>query len=1032
MTNKHGDKAIICANNALGTVTIHAMHWIATYTHSIATIAAGGDATEFSYRTDIENMLKAATAEFGVAADILQEPSRITNSGAPDFRISAKGGGVIGYVECKNPGENLQKLISRAQIKKYNDLSTNILLTDCWHWLLLRDGKKIADVTLTERSDKKNKADFADLLRTFMEAEAEKIGDAKRLASALARRCALLREGLEAHGNDDPGQSRLHGLLKDFQSALDADLTFSQFADTFAQTLVYSLLLAKLKAPAGATLDLYNVNRHIPNNFAVIRDITIFLQDLSDRKYEDIAWVVDDILAAVNNMDAAAVSESMSYRNGGKGFDDSDDPYIYFYENFLAAYDAELRERRGVYYTPPPVVKFIVRAVDDLLRRDFGLSGGIAETNAVTALDFAAGTGTFMLEMMRKVLSDAPPARRDMLTHGHILKNFYGFELLMAPYAIAHLKLSQFLADNGVPLKHDERINVFLTNTLERIGKQVELPMMPKLADEVNRAQKIKDAPVLVITGNPPYSGHSQNTGEWIADLIKTYKQVDGKPLGERNPKWLHDDYVKFIRFAQWKMESVERGIIAIITNHGFLDNSTFRGMRKSLLNTFDALYFLDLHGNAKKKETAPDGGKDENVFDIQQGVAISILVKNQNAKQKGVFHADFYGKRDEKYKACLENDIATTPWKQVTPTAPFYLFIPRDDKAAKKYQKYYSLKDMFIAQSIGIASHRDHFAYAFDADEIKPRINHLIDKKISTESLREKYNLKDTGDWSLESARTALRHKHSFEQFLKPCLYRPFDTRWCYYGKETMERPRPEVMRHMLADENLAITSIRQASAIGGGVFNAVFVADSIVDLNLNRRGGALCFPAYRYDTTVGQTTRNENLNPEFRRWIDDRYAIAHSPEDILGCIYAILHSPDYRKRYADFLRSDFPRIPFPDDNDEFKRLADIGGKLIKAHLLRDHCAGDLAQHAGTGTSHKVEKIRYDETAERLYFNQDEYFAPIPPQVFNFQIGGYQPLDKYLKSRKDRTLTLSETETIQKTANAIAFTIEKMKEIDA
>ncbi len=1028
------------------------MDWIATYLKKVAGVSDKDDATEHSYRTPIENMLNAAATEFGVTADILQEPGRIKDSGAPDFRINAKSGGVIGYIECKKPGDDLQKLISKAQIKKYNDLSPNILLTDCWRWLLLRDGKKIVDVTLTERTNAKTKTNFADLLRTFIAAEAEKIGDAKRLASALARRCALLREGLEKHADDAPAQSRLHGLLAAFQTALDTELSFAKFADAFAQTLVYSLLLAKLKAPLGAKLDLYDINRHIPANFAVIREITAFLQQLGDSEYKNIHWVVDDILAAINNMDAAAVSESMSYRKGGKGFDDSDDPYIYFYENFLAAYDAKLRGQRGVYYTPPPVVKFIVRAVDDLLRRDFGLSDGLAETDKVTALDFAAGTGTFMLEMIRKVLSDAPPARLDMLTHGHILKNFYGFELLMAPYAIAHLKLSQFLADKSVPLKDGERINIFLTNTLEQISKQVVLPMMPKLAEEANRAQEVKDSPVLVITGNPPYSGHSQNKSKeqfvrahktiknrqvrdtrhtWIGDLIETYKQVDGKPLGERNTKWLQDDYVKFIRFAQWKMEKVDRGIVAIVTNHSFLDNPTFRGMRKSLLDSFDALYFLDLHGSAKKKDTAPDGGKDENVFDIQQGVAISILVKNSNAKQKGVFHAAFYGKRDEKYNACLENDIATTPWKQVTPTEPSYLFIPRDGKAAKKYEEYCSVQDIFTLKSIGITSSRDHFAYAFDADEMKARINKMIDENISTESLHEKYSLKDKRDWSLESARTALRHKHSFDEFLKPCLYRPFDTRWCYYGKETMERHRPEVMRHMLNGGNFALMTSRRQEL--GGIWRHVFIANGIAQIHAAvAKEGSHLFPLYCYDTAMGQPTRNENLNPEFRKWIDDRYAIAHSPEDILGCIYAILHSPDYRKRYADFLRTDFPRIPFPDKNDEFKRLATIGGELIKAHLLHGNCTGDLAQHVGTGTSHKVEKIHYDENGEKLCFNKDEYFAPVPPEVFNFQIGGYQPLDKYLKSRKDRTLTLTETETIQKTANAIAFTIAKMKEIDA
>jgi len=1009
---------------------MHAMHWIATYTKEITAVAATGNATEFSYRTAIDNMLHAAVTEFGLDARILQEPSRVKNSGAPDFRVSAKGGGVIGYVECKTPGDNLQKLTTKAQLEKYRALSGNILLTDSWHWLLLRNGKKIGHVVLAEKPGQQVKADFTNLLHTFMEAEAEKIGDAKRLAAALARRCAILRAGLKTHANDDPAQSRLHGLLEAFRTALDTELSFTKFADAFAQTLVYSLLLAKLKAPAGTKLDLYGINRHIPANFAVIREITTFLQGLNDSEYEDIAWVVDDILAIINTMDAAAVSESMSYRKDGKGFTDDDDPYIYFYEDFLAAYDAKLRERCGAYYTPPPVVKFIVRAADDVLRRDFGLANGLAETDAVTALDFAAGTGTFLLEMMRTVLSGAPPARRNMLTHGHVLKNFYGFELIMAPYVIAHLKLSQFLADNDVPLEQDERINIFLTNTLEPIGKQIELPMMPKLADEANRAQQVKDSPVLVITGNPPYFVHSQNKGEWITGLMDAYKHIDGKKLKESNSKILLDDYVKFIRFAQWKMGQVERGIIAIITNHGFLDNPTFRGMRKSLINTFDALYFLDLHGNAQKKETAPDGSKDENVFGIMQGVAISILIKNSQAQKKGVFHADLYGRRDTKYTACLDSDIKTIQWRKIEAARPFYLFIPRNEKAAKRYEKYYSVKDMFVAQSTGIKSHRDHFAFAFDAKEIESRLNKMIDINVNTENLREIYNLKDTRDWSLDSARKLLMTNHSFDKFLKPCLYRPFDTRWCYYGRETMELHRPEVMDHMLAGDNLGLVTVRQ---VAEEKFSHAIAVDTTIDNRLthSNKGAGYLFPLYRYDSEMGKTVRNENLTPKFRRWINDHYGTAHSPEAILGCIYAILHSPDYRKRYADFLRTDFPRIPFPDKNDKFQRLSAIGLELIAAHLLRDHCTGDLAKHDGTGTSHRVDKVNYDEKTERLYFNKSEWFAPVPPKVFNFQIGGYKPLDKYLKSRQGRTLTLPETETIQKAANAIAFTIVKMQEID-
>ena len=381
------------------------MPWISDYLKNITEIPAC-DATEHSYRTPIQNMLEAARAEFGMAVEILQEPSRIKNSGAPDFRVRAQGGSIVGYVECKKPGDNLRKLTTKAQLEKYRALSDNILLTDCWDWLLLRGGKKIRDVRLAEKPDKKTKDAFSELLRIFMGCEAERIGDAKRLAESLARRCALLRQGLFAHQNDAPEQSTLHGLLAAFRQApLDPELTFDRFTDIFAQTLVYSLLLAKLNAPLKDKLDLYTINRYIPTNFAVIREITKFVQELNDPTYKGIHWVVDDILAIINTMDAAAVSESMSYRHG-KGFDDLDDPYLYFYEKFLAAYDPEQRQQRGVYYTPPPVVKFIVRAVDDLLRDDFGLTKGLAESE-VTVLDFAAGTGTFMLEMIRTVLSSS-------------------------------------------------------------------------------------------------------------------------------------------------------------------------------------------------------------------------------------------------------------------------------------------------------------------------------------------------------------------------------------------------------------------------------------------------------------------------------------------------------------------------------------------------------------------------------------------------------------------------------------------------
>ena len=355
----------------------------------------------------------------------------------------------------------------------------------------------------------------------------------------------------------------------------------------------------------------------------------------------------------MNTLDLAALREDLAFsKRQGRLFPQTEeerllfakDPYVYFYEGFLKAYDKDMRKSRGVYYTPPPVVNFIVRAVNDILKSTFGIKAGLADRRRVTVLDFATGTGTFLLEVMQQILEETSEGVRDQVIREHALKNLYGFEYLIAPYTIAHLKLSQYLLDKGFHMQPKERLQIYLTNTLEPIEPQQNW-LLPALSKEVELAQNVKNKPILVITGNPPYSGHSLNKGKWITGLIDSYKQVDGQPLGEKNPKWLQDDYVKFIRFAQWKMDQVEEGIVGIITNHSFLDNPTFRGMRQSLMQTFNRIYVLDLHGNTKKKETAPDGGKDENVFDIEQGVCISLLVRKPGLEQK-IFHADLWGKR--------------------------------------------------------------------------------------------------------------------------------------------------------------------------------------------------------------------------------------------------------------------------------------------------------------------------------------------------------------------------------------------------
>ena len=854
--------------------------------------------------------------------------------------------------------------------------------------MLLRNGKVLQRCHLTN----KNVNELVNLLKQFFLGEPQKIGNAKELAEVLAMRCGYLRPNLEAQLKID--KSSLRGLYDSFQETIYHNINIKTFADALAQTLVYGLLMAKLKANTTENITLSNVDKYIPQNFKLIREITEFIRNLDNSKDESVVYYVRDILAVINAMDVATVGESMSYNK--KTQTDEDDPYLYFYENFLAEYDSKLRETRGVYYTPPPVVRFIVRAADDILRRDFELDG--LEGGEVTALDFAAGTGTFMLEMFRIVLGEKDVANRQSLASDHLLKNFYGFEFLIAPYVIAHLKLSQFLSDKGVELKDEQRINVFLTNTLEEVTKQEKIPFMPALTEETNLANEVKNKSILVITGNPPYSGISQNNGDWIRNLIDDYKKVDGKGLGERNPKWLQDDYVKFIRFAQHKINQAGEGIVAIITNHGFLDNPTFRGMRQSLLTSFNRLYVLDLHGNAKKQEHAPDGGKDENVFDIQQGVAISIFVKKKELS-KGVFHADMYGSRNSKYKQCEEQSIENIEWNTIKPTTPFYLFIPYDNETAKEYDKFYSLKDIFSINSIGIITANDKNLIKFNKDEMlnNPKLENINDSLI------------------------------------KDIMYRPFDKRVIYYDAGLVERLRKKIMQNMLTGDNIGLVSVRQSGSSDS--WRHCFITEKIMEAcHISNKGGEInyLYPLYLYEDGVGKNEKQkrENLDSKFRKWIDGHYGKKYSPEEILGCIYAILHSPNYRKKYAEFLRMDFPRIPFPKEKAEFTRLSKIGNELIDAHLLKRNCDGKVELHGDK--TEVVEAVRYAEAGERLYFNKHQYFAPIPLSAYNFQIGGYKPLDKFLKSRKGRELSLGEIKTMKKAANAIIFTMQKMQEIES
>ena len=1038
--------------------------------------------TEHTYRADLEKLLEAIA---GGAFQIIHEPARSREGlGAPDFQVKSKGQ-ILGYIETKSLGENLTKALKSAQIEKYKKLTHNLLLTNYLDWLWIRPDQDVVEVNLVSAGKLESKrftpdaqkiAQLDQLLKRFFAQEPRPIGRADDLAEALAMRSHDLREffneELKRQQQEKRG-NRLTGLYDTFHR--NYQLTQLEFADAFAQMLAYGLFLARLNAEhpgkACEPLTLFNAASFIPTNFELIRELVGFLSELTKPEYKDVSWAVDEILSILNNLNVRALRQDLSFNH--KPLSDKreeaelfkKDPYVYFYEDFLGKYDAKLRKAKGVYYTPPPVVGFIIRAIHDLLKETFGLTDGLAAPR-VTLLDFATGTGTFLLAAFQQIFDELPQGsgKREKLIQTHLLKDFYGFEYLMAPYTIAHLKLSQFLKSQGYDLHADERLQVYLANTLEALPPQEEL-FMPALSHESKQAHAIKKKPILVITGNPPYSGHSQNNGEWMRDLLKgkdtlhtparktdNYFEVDGQSLGERNPKWLNDDYVKFIRFAQWKMEQVDEGIVGIITNHSWLDNPTFRGMRQSLMKTFNQIYILDLHGNAKKKEVCPDGSKDENVFDIQQGVAIAIFIKKKGLSAK-YSHADFWGLRKRKYIACTNNSLETIKWARLKPNKPFYFLSQQNEKGRKQYDTGWSVRDIFPLNNTGIVSKRDKIAFHFEQNTL---IKVLKDfQNLPEEELKRKYEFKESRDGKVDFVKIHILEYGIEEKFLQKILYRPFDKRWTYYtdkSKGFLGWPVYDVMRHMLAGENVGLIATRVNRQVRLGYF---FAANQLTDFHILDSAGdsTYLFPLYLYPEPGEQKGRKgelsfeepnlqkktENFSLEFRKFIDTKYKRRYTPEEIFGYIYAVLHAPGYREKYKEFLKSDFPRVPFVDDRKKFEKLSALGWELAETHLMRDGAINQLKRaykNMGAYMGKGNDTVEYGKFAltgdKKLYINQDNYFANIPLDVWEFHIGGYQVIDKYLKSRKSRKLSLDEINTIETITQVLAFTIEQMKRIDS
>ena len=758
-------------------------------------------------------------------------------------------------------------------------------------------------------------------------------------------------------------------------------------------------------------------------------------------------------------------------KNFGKATGQAD-PMIHFYEDFLRYYDPKQKKACGVYYTPKPVVHFIVNAVDEILKSSFGLSEGLADTSKVAIrqtsnlytdnrtkdhkkyetreyhkvqiLDPATGTGTFLAEVVRKIYSGMENQKGAWQNYveEHLLPRLNGFEFMMAPYAVAHLKLDMVLAQTGYKAKQDKRLRIFLTNSLEECDHDTGTLFAQWLAQEANEANLVKrDTPVMVMIGNPPYSVSSSNKSEWIQELSETYK----KDLNERNIQPLSDDYIKFIRLGHYYVEKNGEGILAYISNNSFIDGIIHRQMRKALMETFDEIYILDLHGNTRKKETAFDGGKDENVFDIMQGVSINIFVKKDRTtaietKQSlaKVYHYELFGKRFEKYAFLVKTSFSNIPWNELAPQAPQYFFVPKDFSVQNEYEKGFKIDELMKVNAGGVKSQNDKASIAFSLNECEIKKNDF--ESLSVRQLEEKYDFKDTRDWKVSLAKKdVVENKVTLNTY----FYRPFDDRKIIYTGKTkgiVGYPRYSVMRNLLY-ENRSLITCRQLSTFD---FQHIFVTTHISDLNsisLQSKEQSYIFPLYLYPTDgeekLGET-RKPNLDEKIWSKIDKCTKLKTTPEQIFDYIYGVLHTPSYREKYKEFLKIDFPRIPYPENKEEFERVVSIGNKLRKLHLMEE--IPPQATSFDIEGDNVVTEIKYEKEISgqagndnygKVFINKQQYFGNVPELAWNFYIGGYQPAQKWLKDRKNRTLTYDNISHYRKIIAILIETHNLMLELD-
>ena len=1051
------------------------------YITNINNLYQAGNATEHSYRSDLQQLLENLLSNIKV----VNEPKRQA-CGAPDYILYKNDDIPVGFIEAKDIGDqDLEgKKKNKEQFQRYKKALDNLIITDYLNFHFYKDeqwDKKIAIAQIVNGEIialENNFSQFESCIKDFVfnKKVSQTIKLPKDLASKMAGKAKLIADIILKAINEDSTkkETELWQQYKAFKEILIHDITTENFADVYAQTIAYGMFVARLHDRTLKDFSRYEASELIPKSNPFLKSLFTYIAavDLDER----IKWVIDNLIKIFLACNVWEVLHNYGTKTK------QEDPVIHFYETFLAEYDPKLRKARGVWYTPQPVVGFIVRSLDEILKSEFGLKQGLADTSKtkvkckvgqttkkdqdsyqeiefhkVQILDPATGTGTFLAQVVEQIYKKFENQKGIWQSYvkNDLIPRLNGFELLMASYAMAHLKLDILFKETGCEMKdQQERLQIFLTNSLEKHYAYIETAFASWLSKEANEANRIKrDCPVMCILGNPPYSGESANKGKWIMELMQDYKKEPGgkDKLNERNPKWINDDYCKFIRYGQHFIEKNGTGVLAFINPHGFLDNPTFRGMRWHLLKTYDKIYTIDLHGNAKKKETCPDGSKDDNVFDIEQGVSINFFIKTGEKKTNElgqVFHYDLYGKREVKYDFLNANSIKTVDYTKLPNKPPMYFMVQKDFAKEEEYKKNFSVNELFPVNNVGIVTARDKFVVDNNKENLKKKIKDffILDK----EEIQTRYSLKENQSWNINQIKKL--EKEFKEKDIQKINYRPFDEKYLYYNNSFIERSRTDVMQHFLQGENVGLVF-----KLGNPEENSssIHITKSIIDFRswsrAGMQGGDYIAPLYLYHDDLLQTKREPNFDAKiiakFAKGLGLSFTVekqqdnkTFAPIDILDYIYAVLHSPTYRKKYKEFLKIDFPRVPYPKNATTFWRLVKLGGELRQIHLLESQKVEEfITSYPKAGTNIITRKLTKtdlgyeasDDDRGRVWINDEQFFDDVPLIAWEFFIGGYQPAQKWLKDRKDQELSCEDIFHYQKIIVALTQTHRLMQQID-